>query len=625
VTTDGGEEDHLAAFLAVSAFYEQLLDIKSDPVCKDYSHLSFVSYDPDAYYKEDSILFSVPDRRGGLDALLEQFRKYNAFSPGTRNAFVFKFGLKANEQGFSEFETATFCAGTLGAPDFDATEIRTAIASAFKENRTFSPPQNTPPPSQIGARTAQVHLMPPTEADYTLQGEDNTGDTEELIKRAPAIQSFVYDNLPLRLDRVIRHCKNDRQRDVMLISSMVALSACLPKVTGRYGPKTYSSHLFFFLLAEAASGKGEMEFAGKLLNKLDDRFLLRYEEDLVKYKKEHDRWEFDKDTSYKAHREFDIPEPQQPKEVELKIPANISKSMVHHHLDQNGIVGCAMIDAEANSLVTANKQECGCFEAELCKAFHHEAISASYRILGKTLRVRHPKLALVLSGTPDQLGKLIPNKKSGLFSRILFLTIPDNEDWVDQTPDYTKISVEDQFENEGENVLNDYDFLEMHPTDVRLTDTQWKLLNRTYSMKLKDVCLEDDKTLKSIVKRHGLMTLRLAMVLTALRKAEDKSFQTIHYCTEMDYKIATEIICCCLEHSFLLSTTLPDDRTGMLPIRIAQPMQAMFGKLPSPFTLKQALEIGETLHIKKRTLYAYLKKADGIKIEKLAPGVYRKL
>ncbi|MDD4638103.1 MAG: BT4734/BF3469 family protein, partial [Bacteroidales bacterium] len=34
VTTDGGEEDHLAAFLAVSAYYEQLLGIQCDPACK---------------------------------------------------------------------------------------------------------------------------------------------------------------------------------------------------------------------------------------------------------------------------------------------------------------------------------------------------------------------------------------------------------------------------------------------------------------------------------------------------------------------------------------------------------------------------------------------------------------
>ena len=55
---------------------------------------------------------------------------------------MFKLGLKANEQGFSEFETATFFAGTLGAPDFDATEIRMAIASAFKENRKFGTFEN---------------------------------------------------------------------------------------------------------------------------------------------------------------------------------------------------------------------------------------------------------------------------------------------------------------------------------------------------------------------------------------------------------------------------------------------------------------------------------------------------
>ena len=406
---------------------------------------------------------------------------------------------------------------------------------------------------------------------------------------------------------------------------MVALSACLPKVTGRYGPKTYSSHLFFFLLADAASGKGEMEFAGKLLNKLDDRFQLRYEEDLIKYNREHNRWEFNKDAALKAHKEFDTPEPKEPKEVELKIPANISKSMVHHHLDQNGEVGCAMFDAEANSLTTANKQECGHFESDLCKMFHHEVIAASYRILGRTLRVRRPKLALVLSGTPDQLGKLIPNKRSGLYSRILFLTIPDSNEWVDQTPDYTTISTEDLFEQEGEEVLNDFDFLEMHPTDFRLTDVQWKVLNQTFSKKLKDVCLEDDKTFKSIVKRHALMTLRLAMILAALRKAEDKSYQSIIYCTEMDFNIAMEITSCCIEHSFLLTTTLPDERTGMLAARNPKPMLDLFNNLPDPFTLKQALEVSERLHIKKRTLYVYLKKAEENKIEKIAPGRYRKL
>ena len=184
-------------------------------------------------------------------------------------------------------------------------------------------------------------------------------------------------------------------------------------------------------------------------------------------------------------------EPKEPKQVELKIPANISKSMVLHHLDQNGEVGCAMFDAEANSLTNANKQECGNFMSDL--------------------------------------------------------------------------------------------------------------------------------------KRHGLITLRLAMILAALRKAETKSEESLIYCSDIDFPIAMEITSCCIEHSFILSTTLPDEQTGMLKARNPKPMMELFNNLPNPFTLKEALEVAETLHIKKRTLYVYLKKAERKMIEKIAPGYYKKL
>jgi len=80
-----------------------------------------------------------------------------------------------------------------------------------------------------------------------------------------------------------------------------------------------------------------------------------------------------------------------------------------------------------------------------------------------------------------------------------------------------------------------------------------------------------------------------------------------------------------MEHSFLLSTTLPDNATGMLPVRIARQMQVMLDLLPDTFTLKEALEAGTSLGICKSSVYKFLAKAIGVKIEKLEPGIYRKL
>jgi len=135
----------------------------------------------------------------------------------------------------------------------------------------------------------------------------------------------------------------------------------------------------------------------------------------------------------------------------------------------------------------------------------------------------------------------------------------------------------------------------------------------------------EDTTLKSIVKRHGLITLRLAMILAALRKAETKSEESLIYCSDIDFQIAMENTSCCIEHSFILSTTLPDEQTGMLKARNPKPMMELFNNLPNPFTLKEALEVAERLHIKKRTLYVYMKKAERKMIEKIAPGYYKKL
>lgn len=629
VCTDGGQEDHLVAYRGIAQLYEKLLDLKCDEHCKDVNRMSFVSYDPQGYYNEDAELFSVPSQTSDLAQLLDSYLPNNPIELGGRNAGVFKFALVAKSHGFTQWETAALLIARFSAPDFTVHEIDATVASAFKENRVLNTPvhsfQKQGESAQNGALSALVPLMSPSAPVFYPLKEDNAVDYEDLTATAPKLPDSIFSSLPRRLRRAIEHCKNPKQKDVMLISAIVVLSACLPKVKGRYGEYTFSPQLFFFLLAEAASGKGEMTFAGKLFEAIDERFKTIYVEDMKRYNRLHDKWLHDKEASYKEKREFDVPEPEQPKEVELSIPANISKSMIHHHLDQNGEVGGIMFDTEANTLNTANKMECGNFVSDLCKMFHHEPIASSFRILGKMLCVKNPKMALALSGTPDQLGKLIPNKRSGLFSRILFLTIPGDALWYDQTPDYERISTQGFFEHESLEVLNDYDFLDMHPTDVRLSPIQWKKLNQQYSAMLKDVVLEEDITLQSIVKRHGIMTLRIAMVLTALRKAGDKSYQSTIYCSDVDYTTAMEITKCCMEHSFLLSTTLPDDATGMLPLRKPQRMQEMLDLLPDTFTLKEALEAGASLGIDKRTIYKYLAKAIGVTIERIETGRYRKL
>lgn len=58
----------------------------------------------------------------------------------------------------------------------------------------------------------------------------------------------------------------------------------------------------------------------------------------------------------------------------------------------------------------------------LCAAYHHEEISSSFKVDGALIVVRSPRLAMCLTGTPDQLVALVRSQENGLFSRLASLT-----------------------------------------------------------------------------------------------------------------------------------------------------------------------------------------------------------
>ena len=626
VMTDGGAEEHLIAFLAVSDYYEKLLGIASDPACKDFSHLSFVSYDPNAYYNEESMLFPVPTGNTPLEALLEQFSKYNRWDRGFRNGSTFKFGLKANEQGFSEMETAAFCISKLSAPDFDAQEISTAIASAFKENRTFGTFESVTSVTSVTSAPVQfLTPQPNVPREEDEEEEDYTNESEELTANTPLIPEEVYNLLPRRLRRICEQTPDLRQRDILLLSALAVLSGCLPRVTGRYDTGRFSPHLYFWLLAEASTGKGVMSSIRHLAAAIHKREIAEYESAKKKYAVAYDQWLFDKEKALKERRSFDMDEPEKPVPVTFLIPTDLSKSMLIQHLSDNGTLGGILFTTEVQGMANATKQDYGKIEPFMCASYHNESIDCSFRSHGEPIHIESAKLAMALSGTPDQLSNLITNKRDGLFSRFLFMTFFAKPVWRCVTPDYETISTDEFFKAEGEEVLNNFDYLQTHPTDVRLTPKQWNKLNTYFGDELTHISAEHDITLHSVVKRHGFMTFRIAMVLTAQRKAEDKNPAKTVYCNDDDFLSALSIVECCIEHSYLLSTALPGFASGTIPVSQPKPVQLLLRKLKVIFTTQDAILAGATLGMKKRQVMRYIHSACKIFIIKVSKGVYRKI
>lgn len=74
------------------------------------------------------------------------------------------------------------------------------------------------------------------------------------------ISKHVYDNLP-NLLKGIAEPFEERERDVILLSSIVVLSNCIPNVYGIYDNKKYYPQLYLIIIAPPASGKGVMSFS----------------------------------------------------------------------------------------------------------------------------------------------------------------------------------------------------------------------------------------------------------------------------------------------------------------------------------------------------------------------------
>jgi len=70
----------------------------------------------------------------------------------------------------------------------------------------------------------------------------------------------------------------------------------------------------------------------------------------------------------------------------------------------------------------------------LRKAFHHERISSSKKTNNEYIEVNEPRLAVALSGTPNQVTGLIATAEDGLFSRFIFYAYKVEQLWRDVSP-----------------------------------------------------------------------------------------------------------------------------------------------------------------------------------------------
>lgn len=654
---EGIEGRHREAQQMVSSYYDKLLQLTSDPACKDESRLCYFTYSSNGYLASLYQPFELPPLAAQQPSDSEEKAENTAketetgspkdtyeflqnvpseetnqfvssfifLSPlvsGQRHTNLFKLACEACKRHYPMESILREVKQYMKLTDFPDKELRSVFKSGYEyiikqANQTNSSTPTHSPTSKLPL----LPKLPPMPPEETEETEEAYWQGEELRKNTPAFPDEVFENLPELLAACLIEDGSIRERDISFLSDITALSAVLPQTFGIYNHKKYSTHLYSIILSPAGSGKSIAQTGRYLLEELHDSILTVSQQQQKNYKHEHSTWQADCNKKNRGGS----PRPEEPVAPPFKmliIPATTSYTRMQMHMQDNGTQGSIIFDTEAQTLSSANHLDCGNFDDMLRKAFEHENIDSSYKANGLIpIFVRRPRLALILTGTPAQLKGLLDSSENGLASRILYYTFREAPHWKDMGDECE--SIEDHFKPLAHRVTQLYEFCLMNPVLFHLTRPQWDKLNKTFSRLLEEVALEANDDLQAVVKRYAFMVMRISMIQTRIRQFETQDVSSEIYCSDEDFSHSLQIVLCCYEHSRLLLSSMTTP--SIQPLKNPDIIRRFYEDLPSVFTTEEAIRVGAIYGFSLRKIARLLKALNNLRINKVSHGIYEKL
>ncbi|MFV0587844.1 DUF3987 domain-containing protein [Bacteroides reticulotermitis] len=636
----------------VASYYDRLLGMESDPACKDESRLCYFSFSPNGYMAALFDVFTLepvatvtacqemrtqpeevtpPFEMNPVDNVaptpsdeetklfVSSYIFLNPLTSGKRHTNLFKLACEACRRHYSEKAILRELCTHLEGTNFPMSELKAVLSSGFKEvNSKRKTVSNVYSEFfQKDKWTNAPYDHPKSDAD----AEESYWQGEELRKTTPVFPDGLYKNLPELLnDCMLEECTS-RERDISFLSNLTALSAVLPYTFGIYNHKKYSPHLYSVVIAPAGSGKSIAQTGRYLIEEIHSQILANSDQLQRNYKSAHNAWQAQTSRKNKSeHTESE--EPQAPPFRMLIIPATTSYTRMQLQMQDNGTQGSIIFDTEAQTLSNANHLDCGNFDNIICKCFEHENIDSSYKANGiRPIYIRHPMLALFLTGTPGQLNGLLENTENGMASRIIYYTFREAPFWKEMGDN--AISFEEHFQLLAQRVTQLYNFCLNHPVMFHFSNKQWNQLNKLFAKLLTDIPLENNDDLQAVIKRHAFLVMRISMIQTRIRQFENNDISPDIYCADIDFEHSLQIVLCCYEHSRLLLSSMPSGSSQ--PLKDPNINKEFFNELPDCFTREDANQVGAKYNFNPRKISRLLKAAIGLRINKITHGVYQKI
>ena len=436
----------------------------------------------------------------------------------------------------------------------------------------------------------------------------------------PTIRSEVVEQLPPLL-RDIAHCGHNREdTDILIIGSIVTLSACLPNLSGVYFEREVFPNLYLFVAAEASAGKGRLSLCRRLVVPIHRQLCEASRLAWADYNRLAKINEHSRD---KGEMER-LPEPPQQM---LIIPANSSSTSIPQVLHDNDGVGL-IFETEGDTLAQSFKSEHGDYSDAFRKAFHHEPISFLRRKNREHVELLQPKVSAVFSGTPRQVFRLIPDAENGLFSRFMFYCMPMKIEWLNVFDTKSNRPLDTLFDYFAQRFLNVYEYLKKcQPIRFKFSTKQMRIFNQYFYEVTFEYARRYGDYFVASVRRLGLITFRVAMVLNALRIVDQPPKGNQLTCCDADFNSAMEMAKVLIEHAAAVYVRLPKPMKGIEAV--IQPQQSaadrFFEVLPDEFTRADYTKAAASIAVAPESAKRYITDlvASG-RVLRVRQGFYKK-
>ena len=398
--------------------------------------------------------------------------------------------------------------------------------------------------------------------------------------------------LPTLLAEALSVSPEGETRDMLLLSLLTNCAYALPAMRMLHGRPhhTYSPELLTMIVAPAASGKGIMNYGRLLLQAIEGC-----------------------------------------NGKQVYIPANSSASALLKMMDEydgRGIVFATEMDTLTQTLRAAYGQ----FGDIVRCIFEHETVSQLRRQNNEFIEIRSPRIAMLLSGTPNQVSPLLRNRENGLMSRFACYVVNNRMDFDDHVWD-----VEEEGNIPHESMLYDrlatelgdrYLWMETagHECYFYLTNTQLKTIKRMFRSEYDTYSAEFGDLFDASLKRMPVIMKRIGMILAGLRLDMTKPLPEHVVCSEEDFQTMLLIGHKLLMHAAMVFQMMPELKaTPVGEIGGNMLQRQFFQMLPTDFTKQDAVKQAEVLGIGYKTIDRWLQKSINCnEIQHVAHGKYCK-